>query len=302
MNDKPIAYIDENDVLTIRASAIGKCSRALWAALNDVQPMAPTERLEAIFDEGHLHEKAVREVLESEGAEMSPQEEVELWIIPGALRVVGHVDGNVVNWKQVWEGKALGKEGFRKFKNVGFDAYPDYAWQISTYMIALDLPALYTVKNRDDGEILRLVIDTPPITLEEITNKCLALYTAYKDHEMPACDPERWMCSFFFLHDEQADDEPLTFVDDPYIEAAAGALVEIREHLKMLNEKEKELKEDLRYLKPGIHATDSFEIEINEVTTHRLDQGLLVEAGINPNEYKKESTYTTIKIKERRKK
>lgn len=301
MNDKPIAYLNDDGVMVIRASALGKCSRALWAALNDVTPMAPTERLDVILNEGHLHEQAVRELLESEGAEMSSQEKVELWIIPGKLKIVGHVDGDVINWDQVWEGKALGKEGYRKFKNVGFDAYPDYAWQISMYMIALDKPALYTVKNRDDGEILRLVIDTPPITLDEINAKCLALYTAFNNHEMPACDPERWMCSFFFLHDEQADDEPLTFVEDPYIEAVAGALAEVREHLKMLTEKEKELKEDLKYMAPGTHVTDSFEIEIKEVTTHRLDQGLMAEAGINPNEYKKEATYTTIKVKERRK-
>ena len=70
MSDKPLAYYDTDGAVTIRASAIGKCSRALWASLNEISPVAPTERLEDIFQEGHLHERAVKELLESEGAIM----------------------------------------------------------------------------------------------------------------------------------------------------------------------------------------------------------------------------------------
>lgn len=300
MSDKPLAYYDNDGAVTIRASALGKCSRALWAALEEIQPVAPTERLDAIFSEGHLHERAVREVLESEGAEMNTQEQVTLWIIPEKLKVVGHVDGDILNWGQVWEGKALGKEGFRKFQNVGFDAYPDYPWQISTYMHALDKPALYTVKNRDNGEILRLVLDQPPISIGEIRAKALKVYQAHRNHEMPDCDPERFMCSFYFLHDEVDDGQEVIFVEDPYIEAVAGALAEVREQLKFLNGKEKELKGDLKYLVPGIHVTDSYEVEVREVTQHRLDTAKLVEAGINPDEYKSPSEYVTVKIKERK--
>jgi hypothetical protein len=297
VSDKPLAYIDTDGAVTFRASGIGKCSRALWASLNEISSIAPTERLEVIFAEGHLHEQAVREVLESEGAELSPQEEITLWIIPGVLKIVGHVDGDIINWNQVWENKALGREGFRRFKNVGFDAHPEYPWQIATYMHALDKPALYTIKNRDDGELIRLVIDKPPVSLDDIKAKAIGVFKAYEAGIMPACDPERFLCSFYFLHDELEEDEPIQTIEDPYIEAAAGALAEIREQEKYLKEKKDELREDILKLPHGIHEAGDFRITIKSVTSNRIDYKKMIDAGLNPDEYKSPSESTRVEIK-----
>ncbi len=299
MSDRALAYYDDDGAVTVRASAVGKCSRALWAALEEIEPVAPTERIDAILNEGHLHEQAVREVLESEGAVIEDQEQVTLWLIPGKLKIVGHVDGNISNWGQVWENKALGKEGFRRWRNVGFDAYPDYPWQISVYMLALDLPALYTVKCRDDGQLDRMVIDEPPVSLKDIRSKIIGLYTAHKKGEMPPCDPERWLCSFYFLHDEMEEGETYE-LDDPYFESAASRLTDVREQIKFLQDMEKELKGDLRGLAIGTHVAGDYEIEVTEVTQNRHDQNKLIEAGLNPNDYKSEKTYKTVKVREKR--
>lgn len=299
MSDRALAYYDTDGALTVRASAVGKCSRSLWAVLEEIDPVAPSDKIENIFAEGHLHEQAVRELLESEGAEIEDQEEVTLWIIPGRLKVVGHVDGKITNWGQVWENKALGKEGFRRWRNVGFDAYPDYPWQISVYMLALDMPALYTVKCRDDGSLDRMVIDEPPVSLTEIRAKMVALYAAHKKGEMPACDPERWMCSFYFLHDEMEEHETFT-LDDPYYESAASRLMDLREQIKFLTDMEKELKGDLNGLAAGIHVAGDYEIEVTQVTQNRFDQSKLVAAGINPNDYKTEKSYRTVKVREKK--
>lgn len=301
MSDKPQAYIDTDGVTTFRASAIGKCSRALWASLNEITPIAPAERLDAIFAEGHLHERAVRELLESEGAIMDPQEEVTLWIIPGVLKIKGHVDGHITNWGQVWEGKALGREGFRRFTNVGFDAYPEYPWQIAVYMHALGLPALYTVKNRDDGQITRLTLDEPPVSLEDIKSKAIGVFKAYETHEMPLCDPERFLCSYYFLHDELDEGESINTIEDPYYEAAAGALAEIREQKKFLTDKEKELRDDVMKLPHGIHEAGDYRIEIKKVVSNRLDQKKMIESGLNPDEYKTPSESVRVEIKPTRK-
>lgn len=297
MSDRPMAYIDDDGALTIRASAIGKCSRALWAALQEIESVAPTERLEAIFSEGHLHEAAVREVLESEGAEIDDQFEVTYWVIPEKLKIVGHLDGYIENWQQIWEGKALGKEGFRRFQNVGFDAYPEYPWQISVYMMATRLPALYTIKNRDDGELIRFVIDEHPISSTDIMAKAVGVYNAYNEQEMPDCDPERWMCSYYFLHDELEDDEQVQTVEDPYVEAVAGALTEVREQQKYLKEKGNELRDDLLKLPSGKHLAGMFEISVKEIESHRLDKKKMIEAGLNPDDYKSPSVSTRIEIK-----
>jgi hypothetical protein len=299
MNDRALAYIDDDGAVTIRASAVGKCSRSLWAALEEIDPVAPTERIDLILSEGYLHEQAVRELLESEGAIVEDQAEITLWIIPGRLKVVGHVDGKITNWYQVWENKALGKESFKRWRNVGFDAFPDYAWQISVYMLSLNLPALYTVKCRDDGELDRMVIDQPPVSLTEIRAKLVGLYSAYKRGEMPPCDPERWMCSFYFLHDEIAEGETFE-LDDPYYESAASRLADVREQLKFLLAIEKDLKNDLNSLAVGVHVAGDYEIEVTQVTQNRHDQNKMIEAGLNPNDYKSESSYRTVRVKEKR--
>jgi hypothetical protein len=298
MSDRPDAYVDTDGAVTLRAYAIGKCSRALWAALNEVESLAPSEHLETIFAEGHLHEEAVRQLLVSEGAEIDAQHEVTLWVIPGELKIVGHLDGIIENWGQIWEGKALGKDGFRRFQNVGFDAYPEYPWQISTYMIATELPALYTVKNRDSGEIIRLVLDTPPISRAEINAKAIGVYTAWKNQEMPACDPERFLCSYSFLHDEISDDEVVNTIEDPYVEAAAGALMEARAQKKFYADKETELRDDLlKILFPGTHLAGEFRIDIKKVVSQRLSTKKMAEAGLDPNEYKAASESTRVEVK-----
>ena len=297
MSNRPDAYIDTDGAMTIRGYAIGKCSRALWASLNEVDPEGFSEAIETIFAEGHMHEEAVRQILISEGADIRDQYEITHWVIPGELKIVGHLDGYIDNWRQIWEGKALGKDGFRRFQNVGFDAYPDYPWQISAYMIATQWPALYTVKNRDSGEIIRFVLDTPPIPVEEINAKALGVYQAYKDGKMPLCDPERWQCSFRFLHDELEEDQIIHTVEDPYIEAAAGALMEVKEQQKFLKDKAEELREDIIKLAPGIHEVGQFRVEITSVTSRRHDNKKMIEAGLNPDDFKSESESTRLEVK-----
>ena len=294
---RPDAYVDDDGAVTVRAYAIGHCSRSLWAALNEVDGEGFSDYIETIFAEGHMHEEAVREVLVSEGAEIDDQYEVTLWIIPGELKIVGHLDGYITNWKQIWENKALGKDGFRRFQNVGFDAYPNYPWQISTYMLATELPALYTVKSRDSGEIIRFVIDTPPITEDEIKAKAIGVYQAYKSGEMPLCDPERWQCSYRFLHDELEEDEQVHTVEDPYIEAAAGALMEVREQQKILKEKHDELRDDVLKLPVGKHDVGEFLVEVKIITSKRHDPKKMIEAGLDPDDYKSESESTRLEVK-----
>lgn len=300
MSNKPLAYIDTDGVLTIRASGAGKCVRAMWAALEEVQPMSHPDYLEDIFAEGHLHEQAVRELLESEGAVIDDQAEVVYWALPEKVKFIGHLDGDIGNWNQIWENKAFGKDGFRRFKNVGFDAYPEYEWQISIYMYGTGKDALYTVKSRDSGEIIRMVLTEPPITEHQLRVKALTLYRAWQAGSMPDCDPERYGCSFFFLHDE-AKEEEMVMVDDPYVEACAGALLDVRLAMKEMGEKEKGLKEDLKKkLSTGKHLAGMYEVEIQKITSRKLDQDMLREAGIDPNDYKKESSYEVIKIKEKK--
>lgn len=297
MTQRPDAYVDDDGAVALRAYAIGHCSRSLWAALNEIDSEGFSDYIETIFAEGHMHEEAVRLQLESEGAEIDDQKEVVHWVIPGELKIVGHLDGYITNWEQIWENKALGKDGFRRFQNVGFDAYPDYPWQISTYMIATGWPALYTVKSRDSGEIIRFVIDEPLITEAEINAKAIGVFQCWKSGEMPVCDPERWQCSYRFLHDELAEDETIHTVEDPYIEAASGALMEVREQQKILKDKADELRDDILKLPVGKHDVGEFLVEIKTITSRRHDNKKMIEAGLDPDEFKSESESTRLEVK-----
>lgn len=259
MSNKPMAYL-EDGVITIRASAIGKCSRALWAALTEIPAEGFDDYTEQILKEGHMHEEEVRQRLEQQDYKFEgTQDEVVVWVIPNKLRIVGHTDGLIeVPGKYVWENKALGKSSFERWVSQDFTAFFEYAWQISFYMHATEREALYTVKCRDNGVLDTRVISTPPIKWEQIEEKALHVYESFQqDHEMPVCDPQRWQCSYKFLHDEVPTWKEMDDIDekdlDPHEEAGTidylGAKLEnLRSGIKILEAEEKETKEQLDLL------------------------------------------------------
>lgn len=310
MSDAPIAYLRDDGVVVFRASAAGHCSRALWASLAEVSPSAPSEHLETIFAEGHLHEEAVRNYLNERGTTVTEsQGDVELWIVPNKVVVVGHVDGFVnVAGKRVWENKALARSSFDKWVKHRFDGFESYAWQISVYMLATECGALYTVKRRDDGLIDEFVIDEPPISFDEIRRKLLNVYAAFLRGEMPACDPERWGCSYWFLHDEHeiptTEDAPVRLVGpEEKLDELAAIWTVLSETEKEIKERKKKLRAEMDDLRSGrnkfetIHHTFS----VSSRTRESIDKAkLIVEQGkefVEP--YLKRTEYDVWTIKER---
>lgn len=310
MSDAPMAYIRDDGVVVFRASAAGKCSRALWASLAEITPSSVSERLETIFAEGHLHEEAMKNYLDERGTPVKEaQGDVELWIVPGKVVVVGHVDGFVdVGGKRVWENKALARSSFDKWVKHRFDEYEDYAWQISVYMLATECGALYTVKRRDDGLVDEFLIDDPPIPFEQIRKKLLNVYAAFLRADMPKCDPERWGCPYWHLHDEHdgpvVGDEPIA-LEGPQekLDEMAAIWMVLTKTEKEIQDRKKKLKAEMDELRQGQRKFETVHhsFDVSERTRETIDKTkLTVDMGREWVEgYTKTTTYDVWTIKER---
>jgi len=296
MSDDPIAYVREDGAVAIRASALGKCSRALWAALEQVEAVAPSDHIEQVFKEGHLHEEALRQQLEQEGTTVSgDQDIVELWVIPEKLVIVGHIDGLVPDQNdpdgtslRLWEAKAMSRRAFDDWMRKRFDYRPGYAWQISVYMYGEGWPddivgTHYTVKRRDDGVTDTWLFDEPPHTLKEIKKRAVSVYVAWKKGEMPACDVDSgqmFFCDYWFLHDEE---EPVTITSAsgipadelPFLDEVLAEYYELGRVASEANARRKTLKKKLQdevRAERMEFGSDHFTVKISVRSREKIDK------------------------------
>jgi hypothetical protein len=247
MSDAGMAYVRPDGVTVIRGSSLGYCSRALWASLSGVDPEPHSENTKRIFAEGDLHEAAIKESLALDGIEIvDDQEEVELWVIPQKLVIVGHLDGRVKGIpNRIFEAKSMSRAAFDKWMDGKFAARPEYAWQISAYMYGSGArDALYAVKRRDDGFLDTFVIQKPPIPLREIKAKAMKVFKAFGLGDMPECDPERFPCQYWFLHDEAPDSDllPPSGITAIQLDSLAAEYLTVKSVLADMEEKKNELR------------------------------------------------------------
>jgi len=314
MADTAIAYVRPDGAIAVRASAIGKCVRALWAALAGIESAAPSEVIERAFAEGHLHEKAVRDQIEAteDTRVVDDQREVELWVIPGKLVVVGHIDGIVENTRRLLEIKAMSSRAFADWVKKRFDYRPEYAWQISVYMLALENEIEgvdYRVKRRDDGLLDVWTFEEPPVSLKEIKLKAIRVLQAHKQGIMPPCDiAQDWFCPFFFLHDEAEDDDVDADVpteDIPELDMLALEYIECKEVAKEAEKRAKELRKVMeeKYRKGRMEfATEHTYIKVYPKSRTSTDRAALV-VGLGEEEaqkYDKTSEWEEWRVRERK--
>lgn len=291
-----IAYIRDDGAIAIRASAGGACLRALWAAAVGVERSEPGEHVMRAAEEGNLHEEAMRKAYSEKGIEITgDQQKVELWVIPKKVVFVGHIDGEVdYHGHRLWEGKSMSRKVFDRWIDARWESQPKYAWQISIYMLAKGYPddldgVLYSAKRRDDGLIDEMMFDEPPISLNEMRKKALALWKAVNSHEMPACSfpPEdRWPCDYFFLHDE--DEAPGDGLEDPApdgfpeLNEMLGHYYELSNVIGQATKERKELKERLEEFRDGrtSFGSDYFVVAISKRQKASFDKSkMIVEQG-----------------------
>jgi hypothetical protein len=295
-DNSPIAYIRDDGAVAIRASASGRCVRALWAILDGIDPVADPDYLTRAAEEGNLHEPHVRQALEdSYGRRIyGDQETLELWIIPGKLVIVGHCDGFMEgtgagagteeDYPDLVEIKTMSRAVFDKWMAGGFEAQPGYAFQLGSYMLAAGWPekikgALYAAKRRDDGLIDERYFEEPPVSLRQLRNKALKVYKAYKTGEMPPCDlpaEKRYPCPVFFLHDEDTP-EDYTPEEAPDLDNLAAEYVELSKTETFTRKRKKELKAEMEKFRDGRDAfgTEHYRISVSRVSRETIDKAAI---------------------------
>ena len=285
-DDRAIARV-EDGVVVIRASALGQCVRALWASLDGIEGAADPDWLMAAAERGNKYEIAMQAYLESQGyVFLSSQDEVEFWVIPGKLKILGHTDG-IVRKKRgkldyMLETKSMSVPVFKDWMEGGFDSKPGYAWQLGVYMAATQLPALYvavraheeasemgqeainTHAMAEDTAIDIRTIKKAPRTPAEIKAKAMAVYKAYKTGFMPDCD-DAFPCKWFFLHDEEEDPPdqlPVTGADELYRLTVAGEYLAAKRILAATKKEMDDLRSKLLAIGPWL--SDEYEVTVTE--------------------------------------
>jgi hypothetical protein len=260
-DNRSIAY-QEGDVSIYRASGVGSCVTALVAAKmghKEARTQYAGTILSDAAREGNLHEGAVVDTLEKEyGWRWSGgQDLVEMQVIPKVI-IRGHIDGMVIpkgmRKERLLEVKTMSRDRFKKWMGLGKDArsrlltdeFAKYAWQISAYMHAYGLPAMYVVKNRDSGKLDISEISTPPIDKRTIRKKIIEVEMWFKRDEMPPCDAlssDQFFCPYPYLHngdkpfgDEDAD------VEVPQDNATIDMIHGMAEHYYRLAQEVKTMK------------------------------------------------------------
>ena len=235
-DDRGIGYREGNHSI-YRASGIGYCLTRIVAYMLDYKEAPGQFQNKILTDaarEGNLHETSIIDRLIEDGYRIDEtQTEVELQIFP-RVYIRGHTDGIAfpprAQKPRALEVKTMSKDRFKKWIGSGKDtaermasgAWDRYAWQISTYMHILNMPAIYVVKNRDSGRLEIDELKVPPIPLAEIQKKVIAAEKWRKRGELPPCvaaSGDQFFCPFPFLHEDTSGfgvepDNELEPIDD----------------------------------------------------------------------------------------
>lgn len=320
MSDAAIAYEDDDGIVRYRASSVGRCPRALFASRLGMTPIDPPSDMQARFDDGHLHEGAVRQKMLDAGIQVvDDQSEIIVPITPRLL-IVGHHDGIVSNlgdWSAiapdlgpvpnlaVLEIKSMAQSSFEKWQLHGFDAFPNYATQIALYMEALSMPAVYAVKNKNSGQMAWRLLDELPADLAAIKRKIVGVEQAVRDNVMPDCGPVDWPCPFFYLHDEEVRTGPakdqIEVRDDPALDALAVNYTKAKgEESRAKAAKDRAREALMHHIGTGKVATEQWTVNVVEKNRARLDADRLFEdhPELSRDMYTTKTPYREVRVAE----
>jgi len=160
--------------VTFRMSSAGKCPRALSAQLLNMEAEGAPSWLEQAANEGNWHEDRIIQDTIAKGGTVD-RRQLEVALLYPSFDLIGHIDGMVKfgsddNW-QLLEIKSMSQFEFDRWMKGRFEAFPNYAAQITCYMEATKLKScLYIVKNRSSGYEDRQVIEKPMAMTQIIAN------------------------------------------------------------------------------------------------------------------------------------
>lgn len=207
-----------------RASSLGYSLEALVAPRLGYAPMDPPEVIQRAYDEGNRLEPIIIEGIRNDNEVKDEQLEVELEVIPGVAKVIGHIDGKINDggWRLL-EIKTMAHAMFDRVESKGWDAggiMEKYKWQVSAYQLATGLPVTLCVWDKQEKDWCFIRTEEPFYSISDIADKLQAAEHFIAAGEIPSgCDD--WPCPYYYLHEvkdkvpvEQADSELESLLED----------------------------------------------------------------------------------------
>ncbi len=187
--------VTEHGKVIYRASALGRCTRALLAARQGVLAAPPPAEFAnpertGYFDRGLDAEETIVETLGNLGFNIH-ERQAEVRLEFGDAIVLGHIDGltepgktnygDVGAQTHLLEIKHFGTSNWAKWRAGHFSAFPVYALQVSCYMHALGLPRLcMVIHNGNTGAFDISLHGAAPRELWEIETIVTGVEQLYK--------------------------------------------------------------------------------------------------------------------------
>jgi len=212
--DRPSVYVSNGHVY-YRASALGNCPRALYAARNGELPVAVPETIQKAFDRGIESEPIAIAQLRANGFTVINEQKESVLPITANISVVGHIDGMAVRAPvlpdyplALLEVKAFASSTLDTWLTHKLDGFPHYKWQLSAYCHALGLECvLFVIFNHDEPDpSKRLKLFKIPkeqlFNKGEIIARILSIENAVTKQQLPVCEPPNFFCPYPYLHEE----------------------------------------------------------------------------------------------------
>jgi hypothetical protein len=229
--DRPAAYVDDDGVLVLRASAITQCTRLLVGVAEGWEQKQPPDSIQRRFDDGHLHEQDIlKRTAEKYKGELTVSPVAcSLPILPGKVRIEGSGDAMLealVGFAEheaglcLLEAKSMAKSAWGDWKLKRFGAFESYAWQASIYQVAVGrsyglnhpMPLVMACKNKDSGEIDYLPVPSPPVQMSRIRMRAIEVYKAWQKVrsdlaaiERMMCDRTTYPCPLYYIHESREE-------------------------------------------------------------------------------------------------
>lgn len=292
-----------------RMSEAGTCSRVLGAVRLGYEPLPETEASKRIMREGQRHEELTIQDLTDEGYVITDRQK-EIVLETPILILQGHIDGvaRKDGLPYLLEIKSMGRFTFQKYQTKGLGAFPEYQAQITCYEANTQLPILYVVKNRDNGELNKMILEKPPIDFSQICDKLNLVELCVQDGVLPDAeyteDSERcrW-CKFPYLcikPEKEVKVEELPslieaaelFKEGKKYEEMSEERIEQAKHIFLSHAKENKLD---KYQVAGVSISYSGERQKSYIDEKKLKE--LVSEDIWKQVYKQSKPWDDIRIR-----
>lgn len=269
-HSKPPIY-EEEGKLILRASCLGVCPlKVALRGIGKAEHVSDSTR--DAWAKGHEHERIVKYRLKDRFASfeiVSEQDKIEHAINPACI-IRGHTDGRgrILTHSAglvdvLIEGKSMHEDDYMSWLTFGLDRFTVYKKQISFYMHATGLPALYAVQCKSDLSLSVRFIPEPFYTMAELLPdifQTIGLFRALQGgKDVPQCTrhgEEKFRCTFDEYHEEPESSEKVK-VDlvDPEAEQLAQRYRELGWIKADAEAEQKELKPKLEAVL-NEHAAD----------------------------------------------